>query len=188
MNLICGTVTEMCNGYQSVGRDITEYYFGFDRCQFFVLCMGKIRLIIVTDLTAQPDQVGVAGRQFMNQNAAHLEQLENAELTQRIKLPPPRKAPGGGAGKPNNAPEDAPEAPELWEDYREKLHLTLAKVLGSAQTTRLIDRVVKEHGYRRQQPLKTDFGSIGRAIVEKVPNRSRRRSLQSSVDEIARPK
>lgn len=194
MNLICGTVAEMCDGYQSVGRDISEYYFGYDECQFYVLSLGAIRLIIVTDLTALPDQIGLAGRQFVQQNQDQLEQLKDAELTQKIKLPPPKKPPSGttvdehGVAASVLIAEEEPEAPERWHQYRDKLHTVLARALGSAQSARLIDRVLVDHGYRKQVPLKQDFGSIGRAVIDRVPNRSRRRGLKPLVEEIVLPR
>ncbi len=189
MNHVCGTVTEMCNGYQSVGRPISEYYFGYNDCQMLVHCAGPIRLIILTENTADPDQIGMAARQFLQANAAVLDQLDVTGLTERVKLPPPKKtAPSESrrAALVSVPDEVEEETPDAWLDFRQSLIQVLVQVLGSAQGTRLVDRVVKEHGYGKRLPLKVDFRSIARAVVEKIPNRSRRRSLQSAVDELIR--
>lgn len=192
MNLICGTVTEMCAGYQSAGREITEYYFGYDECQLFVICVDPIRLILLTESGAEPDEIAAAGREFFMENFHQLGRLEISELTQRITLPPleeklPVAASNSFESKPApecSVPEEETESPEEWLDYREKLCRMLARVLGSLQSSRLIDRAVKEHGYRKQVPLKADFHSIAHAVVEKVPNRSTQRALRSLVDEL----
>lgn len=188
MNLVCGTVTEMCNGYQSVGRPISEYYFGFDGCQMLVQCAGPFRLIILTEITADPDQIGMAARHFLHANAATLNQLDPASLTEKVKMPKPKKtAPSESQRAMVSVLEDVEqEAPEAWQAFRDDLTYVLVQVLGSAQSKRLINRVVKEHGYGRQVPLQVDFASIARAVVAKVPNRSRQRSLQSVVDEMLR--
>ncbi|MFT4636819.1 MAG: hypothetical protein ACI8T1_000127 [Verrucomicrobiales bacterium] len=155
-NLICGTVTEMCDGYQAVGRNITEFYFGYDQCQFFVFREGVVRLMVLTEIHADPDQIGTAARHFVRENATVLSQLPATQLTQRIKLSPvvaPTAAGGVNAAvlESNESPEasvptEEPESPDEWLEFREKLHQLISRVLGSGQSLRLIDRVVKEHG------------------------------------------
>lgn len=199
VHLLCSTVTEMCDGYQSVGRNITECYFGYDQCQLFVFCEAKVRLFILADQEGDPDRLGSAARQFMLENAAVLEQLPASHLTQRIKVTAvqaPTKTPSEEAEPeedeaPSELPtslvvEPVPMAPDEWVPFRESLHQLLSRVLGSGQSSRAIDRVAKEHGYGKQSPLRQDFESIAQSVVDKVPNRSKRRSLQSLVDELLR--
>lgn len=193
-NLIGATVTEMCDGYQAVGRNITEFYFGYDQCQLFVFCEGAVRLVIILESEADLDQVGQGARAFLAENRSVLKALSDAHLTQRIKVP--AKEPERKESAPEEEPEKeepsvsvAPvaepvEKPDEWIVFREKLHQLLSRVLGSGQSSRLIDRVVKEHGYGKRNPLQVDFESIGNALVEKVPNKSKRRGLQSLLTEL----
>jgi hypothetical protein len=190
VHLLCSTVTEMCDGYQSVGRNITEFYFGYDQCQLFVFCDEPVRLFILADQEADPDRLGGDARKFMLDNSSVLEQLPASALTQRIKVtaaqaptkpPSDEKEPSEDEAS-NELPaslvvEPVPMAPDEWLPFRESLHQLLSRVLGSGQSSRAIDRVAKEHGCGKQSPLRDDFESIAQSVVEKVPNRSKRRSL-----------
>ena len=201
VHLVCATVTEMCDGYQSVGRNITEFYFGYDKCQLFVFCEGPVRLFILTETSADPDQIGVAARRFMSDNAASLNQIPATQLTQRIKLAAVKPAEAESETEeqlessqddveptvlPPSMEANVDAAPDPWIEFREGLHQLISRVLGSGQSSRLIDRVAKEHGYAKQSPLEDDFESIAQAVVDKVPNRTKRRSLQSLVEELIR--
>ena len=197
----CAVVREMCDGYQSVGRNITEFYFGYDRGSIIVFCEGRMRLALLVDLGADMDQLGTAGRHFLIENAPALQQLNEADLTQRISV---REEPApivsndsGPITKPDDIDHSIPEASvpgeeepatseEEWEEFRDKLHLLLSRVIGSGQSTRMIDRVVKEHGYGKQLPLRIDFQSIAESMVERIPNKSKRKSIRSLVDELLR--
>lgn len=194
VHLLCATITDMCDGYQSVGRNITEFYFGYDQCQLFVFCEGDVRLFILAEHGGDPDILGMAARKFMRDNAAVVEQLPASALTQRIKLTAaqaPEQPEAAAEEEPSElpaalAPEPVAMVPDEWIGFRESLYQLLSRVLGSGQSARLIDRVAKEHGYGKQSPRIEDFKSIANAVVERVPNRSKRRSLQSLVDELLR--
>ncbi len=196
-NLVCATVTEMCDGYQSVGRNITEFYFGYDKGSALIFAEGPIRLLILVDPHADLDQLGAAARNFLRENASALQQLGSAQLTQRIKVPAKSKAtitPAAESAESHEPEEpevsvpvkEEPEPPEAWENFREDLFQILSRVIGSGQANRMIDRVAKDHGYVRIRPLQIDFGSIAETVVDKVPNRTKRKSLRSLVDEMIR--
>lgn len=200
-NMVCSTVTEMCDGYQSVGRNITEFIFGYDKGHALIFCERKVRLIILVDVSADMDQLVLAARHFMQENGAAVERLPVTELTQKIKMVNPSAAKlqqeeampevdGTDSvivPEPIEVEEDKQaESPQEWDEFKGKLLGILSKVLGSGQSLRMIDRVVKEHGYGKQHPLKVDFTSIAEAVIEKVPNRSKRRSLDSLAQELIR--
>lgn len=191
----------MCDGYQSVGRNITEFYFGYDLCQMFVFCNGPVRLFILAEPSAEPDKLGGAARAFMKENAPALSQLPPSTLTQRIKVPTP--SPEVTAPSKEEVPveevsdsetvlpvpvpaEPVPMAPDEWVEFRESLHQLISRVMGSVQSSRMIDRVAKEHGYGKQSPPKDVFDGIANAVVDKIPNRSKRRDLKSLIDELVR--
>ncbi len=200
-NLVCSTVTEMCDGYQSVGRNITEFIFGYDKGHALIFCERKVRLIILVEVSADLDQLVMAARHFMQENCGVVERLPEVELTQKIKMVSHGAAKvvdetvlssvdGTDSVLPvANSPEVVEEQDnslQEWIDYKSSLHGILARVLGSGQSMKMIDRVIKEHGYGKLHPQRIDFVSIAETVIEKVPNRSTRRSLDSLAKELIR--
>ena len=195
-HLVSATVTEMCDGYQSVGRSITEFYFAYDQCQLVVFCEGLVRLFVLAETSGDPDELGRVARRFFTENRVVLGQLAASPLTQRIRVSQTKTVQPEAEveeavvdsrleSQPMSIAEPVAMAPDPWIDFRENLHQILSRVLGGGQSTRLIDRVAKEHGYARQSPSVENFDSIAQTLIDKVPNRSTRRSLQSLVGELS---
>lgn len=195
--LLCTAVQEMCSGYASVGRQIDEYYFGYDRGHLLIFSREQVRLVLYASLKAELDPIVDAARRFLDINAAMIQSISESELTQRIAVQSTSMAlsscPEVFAGDPplveasRLEPTEEESRTEQWMSFREEVHQLVTPVLGDGQSERTIERALKEHGYGASHPpLEVDFRSVASAIVEKIPNRSRRRSVQSQIEELLR--
>lgn len=81
---LCDVIDAMCRGYDSVGRRVNEYYFGYDGGVLAVFALGAWRLAILGESAEDPEPVVRAGRRFFENHADLVARLAEAPRNEPV--------------------------------------------------------------------------------------------------------
>jgi hypothetical protein len=188
-------VTRMADGYSHVKRRVRQVLMLFDSGTLLVVMKDQIQLSLLLTPQADLDKASLSAGAFLADYAA---QLEAAAPTSAV----PVAVPVAQAPKPKVVNDDAvavvPMAISFDEPIREKalpvedkvwpkvsaiLETILGKVMGQAQSTRLIVRTcVEKHGVNAPEIGPAEAKALAKAVLEQVPNRAKRDALLSELE------
>jgi hypothetical protein len=189
-------VTQMAAGYEQVKRRVRQVLMAFDSGTLLIVLKEQIQLALMLTPQADLDKASLAAGAFLTDYAAQLDAAApTAKLEKANEPEKPRPA-----VKPESGPVAIPMAFAANESVREKalmaepefdvwskvnaiLETILGKVMGSAQATRLINRMSEaRHGKDVSGITPAEARSLARAVLEQVPNRAKRDALLSEFD------
>jgi hypothetical protein len=149
-------------GYRGVGRGVSRLLLGFGKNWLFVVGRGEVRLTFLLAQGSDADAVAGAANGFFAGNNAAIEGAAGAR---------PAKPVNGANGA---VPEGA---------VRDRFSAVLTKVIGQAQAARIIEReIAAVRGDGASGLGRPAMGRVADALLELVPNRSRRASLRTEFD------
>jgi hypothetical protein len=199
-------VTQMAAGYTQVKRRVRQVLMLFDSGSLLVTIKDQIQLALLLTPQADLDKASLAAGAFLTDYASQLEaaKVEVAKVETAAPTPPVKldtmKVPTRPEPKPDSDPVVVPVAfatavngvpvlekailaeplHEVWPKVTEILESILGKVMGSAQATRLIERMSEDkHGKDVSNISPAAAKSLARCVLEQVPNRAKRDALLS---------
>ncbi|RBP45851.1 hypothetical protein DES53_102234 [Roseimicrobium gellanilyticum] len=187
-------VMQMAAGYGQVKRRVRQVLMLFDSGTLLIVMKEQIQLALMLTPQADLDKASLAAGAFLMDYAA---QLDAAAPTAKLEKEPEKPKP---VAKPESDPVVVPVAFAAEEPVREKalmaepvheawpkvtaiLESILGKVMGNAQAVRLINRMSEaKHGNDVSKISPADAKVLARAVLEQVPNKSKRDALLSELD------
>ncbi len=185
-------VAQMTQGYAAVKRRMRQVLISYDSGSLLIVMQQDAQLALLLNARADLTRVANAAGVFLTD---HAEALADASAEKQSKLFRDPNAPRemvvtGSLAASNGARLRTAEAatPEIsrWPDVRKLLEKVLGKVMGRAQVNTMITRVCQEkHGSSDAFQLSlADSKELARTVMNQVPNRSKRASLLSELEQI----
>lgn len=173
-----GVIEQMLDGYRQVRRKVRQIYLEFDGGVLLVMVQdGAVMLFFLTS-RADADLAASAASVMLNDHAAVLEQASSdpqpvalqPDGIEELVVTSPRAL--------SQITEKAEPTVNQWGAVRKCVEGVLGKVMGRAQASNLIERSIEEAGVADPYRLSaTDVRKLATAIIEHVPNTSKRRQL-----------
>lgn len=165
IDAIAAVAHELRVGYGNVGREANYWLFGFQSGQLMVVSRGEC--IIWALLKRGTDQIEMVHAKLKTV-------LRNCYSTIV-------DAPSIGLSSASLQATAEPEG--KFPEFLELVRSLLCRVIGGAQADRIIQRDLSDRGYDANTPApEEEFANLGKAILENVPNRSRRKTLFSEFE------
>jgi hypothetical protein len=160
-------LSHMLGNLESSDREFQEVFFEFRSATLFLAVERDARLVVLLEDREAVSYVSKAAANFLRDNYYLLQTSGGTSFTE------------SGQHGPAQAGGD-PQA--QWQQFLDKIRALLSKVLGGAQSERLIDRILVQQDLRRSDSVEPDlFYEIGSRIIGEVPNRGRQRALLSEL-------
>jgi hypothetical protein len=177
-------IRQMLDGYAQVRRKMRLIHLEFDGGLLLFMVQDGVVLVLLLTSRADPDMVASAGAILL---ADHLHTLSALSSSPRIATP-------SAAGKieelvvtsPRNVQQIAVKAESFvnnWGEVRRILEGLLAKVMGRAQATNMVNRCIENESIG--DPYRLDPTAVRRlatTVINQIPNTSKRRQLQSELE------
>lgn len=156
-------VNEMRIGYANVGREANYWLFGFQSSQLMVVVRGECAIWAL--LKRDTDQLELVHTKLKSILRTCYDTISGAPSI------------GVGARAPLATVNDS------WPVFIELVRSLLCRVIGGAQADRIIQRELTARNFTTEQAAPAaEYRAIGQAVLEKVPNKSRRKTLLSEFD------
>lgn len=171
-------IEQMLDGYRQVRRKVRQIYLEFDGGVLLVLVQESAVMLFFLTSRADPDLAASAASVMLNDHAAALDRASSD--SQPVALQPdgieelvvtsPRAL--------SQITEKAEPTVNQWGAVRKCVEGVLGKVMGRAQASNLIERTIEDAGIPDPYRLPvTDVRKLATAIIEHIPNTSKRRQL-----------
>lgn len=176
-------ISKMWEGYTTVNRRVRQVLVSYDAGSLLVVCQDEVRIGLLLTPRAEMDMVSSAATAFLSEHADKMAFLPSERPTKEIRDPLAAKDVGSSGGKAaGSGAKVAVEQPKAeasrWPEVRRALESILCKVMGSAQVSKLVDRVSQEKGLTDLTKLSVEAAKeLALLVMEQVPNRSKRASL-----------
>lgn len=183
-------VTQMCQGYATVKRRMRQVLISYDSGLLLVVMQQGVQLILLLTSRADLTTISHAATVFLSDHAGVLSGASAEKQAQSFRDPDaPREMVVTGSLAASRGARLLAEAstPEIsrWPDVRQVVEKVLGKVMGRAQVNSLINRVCQEkHGGDAFQLSLTESKTLAREVLSQVPNRAKRASLLSELEQI----
>lgn len=173
-----GMIEQMLDGYRQVRRKVRQIYLEFDGGVLLVLVHESAVMLFFLTSRADPDLAASAASVMLNDHAAALDQASSdsqpvvlqPDGVEELVVTSPRAL--------SQITEKAEPTVNQWGAVRKCVEGVLGKVMGRAQASNLIERSIEEAGIADPYRLSAaDVRKLATAIIEHVPNTSKRRQL-----------
>ncbi len=178
------TLGQMLDGYRQVRRKMRQVYLEFDGGVLLVLIQDETVLVYLLTGRADADLAASAATVLLNDHATLL-----AGLSMEPGASTPRTQDGIEelvVSSPRRLQEMTDKAEGVvnnWGQVRKQVESILGKVMGRAQLSMMIDRVMARRGISDPYRLSpTEVRKLAEALIEQVPNTSKRQALLSELD------
>ncbi len=178
-----GMIEQMLDGYRQVRRKVRQIYLEFDGGVLLVLVHESAVMLFFLTSRADPDLAASAASVMLNDHAAALDQASSdpqpvalqPDGIEELVVTSPRAL--------SQITEKAEPTVNQWGAVRKCVEGVLGKVMGRAQAANLIERSIEEAGIADPYRLPVaDVRRLATAIIEHVPNTSKRRQLLVELD------
>jgi hypothetical protein len=175
-------VQEMLGGYRDVNRKMRQIYLEFDSGHLLIQLQGEAVLMLLLTGRADADLVASAGSVLLQDHEAVLEGL--SDETPASSLGAVEELVVTNPGRVREMTEKAAiQAFGNWGQLRQAMEGLLGKVMGRAQASNLIDRILREKGIDDPYRLTASQArEVSTAVVECIPNVAKRRQLMMEFD------
>ncbi len=176
-------IRQMMDGYNQVRRKMRLVHLEFDGGLLLFMIQEGVVLITLLTPKADPDMIASAGSILLADNARTLSALSTAASA----------LPSASDGveelvvtSPRTVQQIAVKAESFvsnWGEVRKVLEGLLSKVMGRAQATNLVNRCIEKENLG--DPYRLSPGAVTKlatAVINQVPNTSKRRQLQSELE------
>ncbi|MEZ5384087.1 MAG: hypothetical protein R3F13_01090 [Prosthecobacter sp.] len=173
-----GVIEQMLDGYRQVRRKVRQIYLEFDGGVLLVLMQDESVMLFFLTSRADADLAASAASVMLNDHAAALDRASSdpqfatsqPDGIEELVVTSPRAL--------SQITEKAEPTVNQWGAVRKCVEGVLGKVMGRAQASNLIERSIEEAGIADPYRLPaTDVRKLATAIIEHVPNTSKRRQL-----------
>lgn len=173
-------LVQMIEGYQQVRRRVRQMYLEFDGGVLLTAIQDDVVMLLFLTSRADPDLAASAASVLLNDHSAALQaasiepQRQPADGVEELVVTSPR------------ALQQITEKAEVinnWWAVRKQVEGILGKVMGRAQLSMMIDRVLAKRGTPdpyRLSPAETRKVAI--ELIEQVPNSAKRQALLSELE------
>lgn len=177
-------LSAMLDGYRQVRRKMRQIYLEFDGGVLLVLVQEESVLVFLLTGRADADLAASAATVLMNDHAVLLAQLptdpgSSASRThdgiEELVVTSPRRI--------QEMTEKAEATVNNWGALRKQIEGLLGKVMGRAQLTMMIDRMLEKRGTPDPYRLPpAELRKLAVALIEVVPNTSKRQALLAELE------
>lgn len=177
---------QMLDGYRQVRRKMRQVYLEFDGGVLLVLIQEETVLVFLLTARADADLASSAASVLLNDHSAVLSQLSTEpgvslprtqDGIEELVVSSPRRL--------QEMTDKAEVVVNNWGQVRKQVEGVLGKVMGRAQLSMMIDRVMAKRGIQdpyRLQPA--EVRKLAEALIEQVPNTAKRHSLLSELNAV----
>ena len=171
-------IEQMLDGYRQVRRRVRQIYLEFDGGVLLVLVQESAVMLFFLTSRADPDLAASAASVMLNDHAAALDRASSdpqpvalqPDGIEELVVTSPRAL--------SQITEKAEPTVNQWGAVRKCVEGVLGKVMGRAQASNLIERTIEDAGIADPYRLSvTDVRKLATAIIEHIPNTSKRRQL-----------
>ncbi|TDU73382.1 hypothetical protein EI77_01852 [Prosthecobacter fusiformis] len=178
------TLGQMLDGYRQVRRKIRQVYLEFDGGVLMALTQDECVLVFLLTNRADADLAASAATVLLNDYASLM-----ARLPTEAGASMPRTQDGieelvvSNPRRLQEMTEKAEVVVNNWGQVRKQVESLLGKVMGRAQLTMMIDRVMARRGIQDPYRLPpAEIRKLAEALIEQVPNTTKRQALLSELD------
>ena len=175
---------QMLEGYRQVRRKMRQVYLEFDGGTLLVLIQDETILVFLLTARADADLAASAASVLLNDHSLILTQLstEAADSVSRahdgieeLVVSSPRRL--------QEITDKAEVVVNNWGQVRKQVESILGKVMGRAQLSMMIDRVMAKRGVQDPYRLPpAEVRKLAEALIEQVPNTTKRQALMSELE------
>ncbi len=182
-------ISKMCAGYTTVQRRLRQVLVAYDAGSLLIVSHQDVQLVLLLTARVELDVVTSAASVFVAEHADRFVFIPAERQTNQIRDPlaPKEMVVTGSVAASNGARLRVEQGqPEIsrWLDIRKALEGVLGKVMGRAQVSNLIERVCKAR--ENPDPFQLSLEEareVAFAVLEQIPNRSKRASLSSEIEQ-----
>jgi hypothetical protein len=179
-------IGQMVDGYRQVRRKMRQIYLEFDGGTLLIVIQEESVLVLLLTARADADLVASAAAVLLYDQALALAQLSNetsaatlktADGIEELVVTSPRRL--------QEMTDKAEPVVNNWGQIRKQLEGILGKVMGRAQLSMMIDRTLVKRGTPDPYSLPgTEVRKLAVALVEQVPNNTKRKALMSELETV----
>jgi hypothetical protein len=178
-------IIQMLDGYRQVRRKMRQVFLEFDGGSLLIMTQDEVVMLFFLTSRADSDLAASAASVMLNDHAKVLSEASTefqplaplaANAVEELVVTSPRAL--------QQITEKA-EVMNNWWALRKHIENILGKVMGRAQLTMMIDRVLAKRGTPdpyRLSPAETRKLAV--ELIEQVPNKAKRQSLMSELEAV----
>lgn len=177
---------QMLEGYQQVRRKIRQVYLEFDGASLLLVIQDEVVLAFLLTARADPDLAFSAAIVLLEDHADVLAGLSTAAAASRplaqdgveeLVATTPRAL--------RQLTDKADAVMNQWGAVRRHVEALLGRVMGRAQVTMMIDRVLARRGTNDPYRLPPhELRNLAVALIDQVPNTAKRQALTSELESV----
>ncbi|GAA5143582.1 hypothetical protein GCM10023213_31740 [Prosthecobacter algae] len=176
-------LSQMLDGYRQVRRKMRQIYLEFDGGVLLVLIQEESVLVFLLTARGDADLAASAATVMLTDYAALLTSLSaepgastprNEDGIEELVVTSPRRL--------QEMTDKAEVVVNNWGQVRKQVESILGKVMGRAQLTLMIDRVMARNGIQDPYRLPpAEVRKLAEALIGQVPNTTKRQALLSEL-------
>lgn len=176
-------LSQMLDGYRQVRRKMRQIYLEFDGGVLLVLIQEESVLVFLLTARGDADLAASAATVLLTDYAALLTSLSaepgastprNEDGIEELVVTSPRRL--------QEMTDKAEVVVNNWGQVRKQVESILGKVMGRAQLTLMIDRVMARNGIQDPYRLPpAEVRKLAEALIGQVPNTTKRQALLSEL-------
>lgn len=180
---LTGILSQMLDGYRQVRRKMRQIYLEFDGGVLLVLIQEESVLVFLLTARADADLAASAATVLLTDHAALLTSLStepgastprNEDGIEELVVTSPRRL--------QEMTDKAEVVVNNWGQVRKQVESILGKVMGRAQLTLMIDRVMARSGIQDPYRLPpAEVRKLAETLIGQVPNTTKRQALLSEL-------
>lgn len=176
-------LSQMLDGYRQVRRKMRQIYLEFDGGVLLVLIQEESVLVFLLTARGDADLAASAATVLLTDYAALLTSLSaepgastprNEDGIEELVVTSPRRL--------QEMTDKAEVVVNNWGQVRKQVESILGKVMGRAQLSLMIDRVMARNGIQDPYRLPpAEVRKLAEALISQVPNTTKRQALLSEL-------
>ena len=180
---LTGILSQMLDGYRQVRRKMRQIYLEFDGGVLLVLIQEESVLVFLLTARGDADLAASAATVLLTDHATLLTSLSaepgastprNEDGIEELVVTSPRRL--------QEMTDKAEVVVNNWGQVRKQVESILGKVMGRAQLTLMIDRVMARSGIQDPYRLPpAEVRKLAEALIGQVPNTTKRQALLSEL-------
>ncbi len=180
---LTGILSQMLDGYRQVRRKMRQIYLEFDGGVLLVLIQEESVLVFLLTARGDADLAASAATVLLTDHAALLTSLSaepgastprNEDGIEELVVTSPRRL--------QEMTDKAEVVVNNWGQVRKQVESILGKVMGRAQLTLMIDRVMARSGIQDPYRLPpAEVRKLAETLIGQVPNTTKRQALLSEL-------